>query len=76
MSEAGIVNKVAESGLLEINLEDYFPREDIIVFDLKPYLFMELILKEKDFREALKKLDIEAYQNKTVALTCSEHCLV
>ena len=76
MSEAGIVNKVAESGLLEINLEDYFPREDIIVFDLKPYLFMELILKEKDFREALKKQDFQPYQGKYVAVTCTADAII
>ena len=64
MGETVIINKVAESGLLEIDLENFYPREEIIVFDLKDYLFMELILKEKDFREALKKLDVEVYRGK------------
>ena len=50
-----IVNKVAESGIITINLEDYYPKEEIVVFDLKDYLFMGLILKEKDFREALQE---------------------
>ncbi|HVU57206.1 MAG TPA: DUF2480 family protein [Puia sp.] len=39
MSE-GIVNKVALSGLLTLDLEDYYPREEIVLFDLKPYLFI------------------------------------
>jgi len=60
MSE--FVNKVAESGILTLNLEDYFPKQEIAVFDLKDFLFMGLILKEKDFREALKQLDVTPYQ--------------
>ena len=53
------VNKVAESGIITLNLEDYYPKEEVNVFDMKEYLFMGLILKEKDFREALKILDTE-----------------
>lgn len=52
-----LINKVAESGLVALNLEDWYPREEILVFDLKDHLFMGLILKEKDFREALKNTD-------------------
>ena len=51
-----IVNKVAESGLISLDLETYYPRGETALFDLKDYLFMGLILKEKDFREALKIL--------------------
>ena len=65
------VNKVAESSIITLNLEDYYPKEEVTVFDLKEYLFMGLILKEKDFREALKILNTEIYSNKIVALTCS-----
>ena len=71
-----IVNKVAESSLIEVNLEDYYPKEDIAVFDLKDYLFMGLILKEKDFREALKKLDTSLYQDKYVAVTCTADAII
>ena len=46
-------NKVAESGIVTIDLASLLPSNDILVFDIKPYLFMELILKEKDFRAAL-----------------------
>ncbi|MFW1410776.1 DUF2480 family protein, partial [Vibrio parahaemolyticus] len=49
-----IVNKVAESGILSVDLETFLPKEKIMVFDLKDYLFMGLILKEKDFRAALQ----------------------
>ena len=71
-----IINKVAESSLVELNLEDYYPKEEVVVFDLKDYLFMGLILKEKDFREALKQLDTSIYQDKYVAVTCSADAII
>jgi hypothetical protein len=74
--ETGFVNKVAESGIITIDLENYFSKEEIVVFDLKDYLFMGLILKEKDFREALKNLDISAYSGKYVALTGSADAVI
>ena len=49
-----LVNKVANSKLKTINLEELYPQEAIVNFDIKDYLFQELILKEKDFRQALK----------------------
>jgi len=70
------VNKVAESGIITVNLEDFYPKEEIAVFDMKDHLFMGLILKEKDFREALKNLDTVPYQNKTVALTCTADAVI
>ncbi len=75
MSEP-FVNKVAESGLITIDLEKYYPAGETAVFDLKDYLFMGMILKEKDFREALKTLDWSAYANKNVALTCSADAII
>ena len=72
-----IVNKVAESGLVTIDLEKYLPENDqIAVFDLKDFLFMGMILKEKDFREALKQYDWEKYRNKYVAITCSADAII
>lgn len=71
-----IVNKVAESGLLTIDLEEYYPKEDAAVFDLKDHLFMGLILKEKEYREALKNLDWNIYQNRNVAITCSADAVI
>ena len=49
------VNKVTESGIITLNLEDFYPKEPVLVFDMKDYLFMGLILKEKDFREEKNK---------------------
>jgi hypothetical protein len=75
MSEA-IVNKVANSGLITIDLENYLPSADVVTFDLKDHLFMGLILKEKDFREALKNLDWSSYQDKYVAINCSADAII
>jgi hypothetical protein len=74
--ENEIVNKVAESGLVTIDLEDFYPSEEHVLFDIKPWLFEELILKEKDFREQVKNHDWSQYQNKFVALTCTADAIV
>lgn len=71
-----IINKVAESGLITLDLETYYPKQEIIAFDLKDYLFMGLILKEKDFREALASLDWTKYQHKHVAVFCSADAII
>jgi hypothetical protein len=71
-----IVNKVASSGLLTIDLEQFLPREEIISFDLKDFLFMGLILKEKDYREALKNLLLDQYTGKYVAVHCTADAII
>lgn len=71
-----LINKVAESGLVTLNLEDWYPREKVLVFDLKDHLFMGLILKEKDFREALKNTDWSTYKDQYVAVTCSADAVI
>jgi hypothetical protein len=71
-----IVNKVAESGLITLDLEEYYPSGDVKVFDLKDYLFMGLILKEKDYRESLKNLDTEQYRDKIVNITCTADAVI
>jgi hypothetical protein len=75
MSEP-FINKVAESGLITLDLETWYPKEETAVFDMKEHLFMGMILKEKDFREALKNLDWSIYSNKDVALTCSADAII
>ncbi len=71
-----IINKVAQSGLYTLDLEDYYPKEEIVVFDLKPLLFMEMILKEKEFRAALQAIDWTQYQDKILAVTCSVDAII
>ncbi|PJE46180.1 MAG: hypothetical protein CUR34_11050 [Sediminibacterium sp.] len=71
-----IINKVAESGIISLDLETYFSKEKLIVFDLKDYLFMGLILKEKDFRAALITTDWEKFRDSYVAVTCSADAII
>ena len=71
-----IVNRVAQSGLLTLDLEDYYPREEIVGFDLKPLLFREMILKEKEFRAALQQIDWSQYTGKILAVYCSTDAII
>ena|ERR1051325_3419572 len=74
--EKEIVNRVAESGLTEINLEDFYPKGERVLIDVKDNLFQGLILKEKDFREFVKNENWSKYQDKFVAITCSADAIV
>ena len=69
-------NKVAESGLLTIDLASLLPSNEIILFDIKPYLFKELILKEKEFRASLLNIDWSIYQDKIVGIVCSADAII
>ena len=51
-----IVNRVANSKLITIDLSDYAPKDNILIFDVKDLLFEGIILKEKEFRSCLKNL--------------------
>ena len=71
-----IINKVAQSALTTLDLENYYPVEKVIVFDLKPLLFMEMIIKEKDFRASLQNTDWTVYESKPVTVTCSADAII
>ncbi|HSN08207.1 MAG TPA: DUF2480 family protein [Hanamia sp.] len=71
-----IINKVAQSALVTLDLESFYPSGEIVNFDVKDYLFMELILKEKEYREMLKSIDWSIYKNKNVAITCSADAII
>ena len=70
------INKVQESGIITLDLEEFYPKEETMIFDMKDHLFMGLILKEKDFREAMKTIDLSSYKEKNVALTCSADAII
>jgi hypothetical protein len=70
------VNKVAESGIITFDLEEFYPKEEIQIFDLKDFLFMGLILKEKDYRAALQTTDWSIFQNKNVCVLCSADAII
>lgn len=77
MSESDeIRNRVDESGLLTFNLEDLYQVGERKVFDLKDFLFEGLILREKDYREALKNHEWSSYQDCFVSITCSADAIV
>ena len=71
-----IVNRVAQSELITIDFYDFVPKNEIIEFDLKQFLFRGTILKEKEFRIELKKFDVSKFHNKEVALFCSSDCII
>ena len=75
MSEV-IVNKVAESALQTIDLEAWIPKEEPVLFDLKDFLFMGLIIKEKEFRASLQQTDTSAYKDKVVLISCSADAII
>lgn len=71
-----IVNRVSSSSIVSLNLEEVYPQEERMIFDLKPFLWQELILKEQDFRRALKEVDWETYRDKWVAINCSVDAII
>ena len=71
-----IINKVSQSELITLDLEQFFPKEKIRIFDLKPFLFMELILREKDFRSALLITDWTIYKDEIVGIYCSADAVI
>ena len=75
MSET-IVNRVANSALITLNLEDYYHGGERVVYDIRQNLFQDLILKEKDFRAFVKGNDWQQYKGKNVALTCTADAVI
>jgi hypothetical protein len=74
--QENIINKVANSGLVTLNLEEYFHAGERIVYDIKDNLFHGLILKEQDFRAFIKEHNWEQYQDKNIAIICSADAIV
>jgi len=75
--DAPIVNRVAQSGIITIDPVKFMPDENTYaVFDIKDYLFQEMLLKEKDYRAALKEKDWSEFENKTTAITCTNNAII
>ncbi|MFL1010811.1 DUF2480 family protein [Flavisericum labens] len=71
-----IINRVANSKLVTVNLEDYYPKGQRVLFDVKDWLFEGFVLREKDFRNQVSEHNWEQYQNSYVALTCSSDAII
>ena len=71
-----IINRVANSKLVTVNLEDYYPKGERVLFDIKDWLFEGFVLREKDFRNQVSEHDWSKYQNSFVALTCSSDAII
>ena len=71
-----IINKVSNSKLITIDLEELYPEGERVLFDIKDWLFDQIILKEKDFRASVKSHDRSRYENTYVALTCSVDAII
>ena len=71
-----IINRVANSKLITLDLEDYYPAGNRVTIDISDWLFEGIILKEKDFRESVKEHDWSAYQNSYVAVICSTDAII
>ena len=71
-----IINKVQQSGLITIDHEEYYPKEERVEYDLAQNLWQGLALKEKDFREFVSANDWSVYKNKLVAITCTADAIV
>lgn len=74
--QENIVNKVANSGLITLNLEDFYHKGKRVIYDIKDNLFHEQILKEKDFREFIKTHDWTQYKGQNIAIICSADAIV
>lgn len=71
-----IVNKVAASGLISLDIQDLLPKEERVVLDIAPVLWQGLVLKEKDFRAFIAEHNWSAYQNKNLSFYCSVDAII
>lgn len=74
--DSEIVNKVAKSGLISFNLEEYYQKGERITFDVAPFLWQGLVVKEKEFRSAVKEYNWSQFQDKFVAISCSTDAII
>ena len=71
-----IINRVANSNLVNIDLEAIYPKGKRVLFDIKKWLFEGIVLKEKEFRKHVANHDWTQYKDSYVALNCSEDAII
>ncbi|MBC7417221.1 MAG: DUF2480 family protein [Pedobacter sp.] len=74
--QENIINKVANSGLITLNLEDFYHKGERVVYDIKDNLFQGLMLKEKDFRAFIKTHNWDQYEGKNISIICSADAII
>lgn len=74
--EGEIVNRVAKSPLITIDLEDFYPKGPRKTLDIAPWLWEGFVLKEKEFRESVQALELEPFKDAYVAVFCSSDAIV
>ena len=76
MKTGEIVNRVANSVLVTIDLEEYYPSGERILFDIKDWLYEGLVLREKEFRALIDAHDWSIYKNQYIALHCTSNAII
>jgi len=77
LSEKKLTNKIANKAIIQLDIEKLIPKAtDIVAFDIKGFLFKELLLKEKDFRNQLVNFNFSNFSNKFVYIYCSNSAIV
>jgi len=71
-----IVNKVAASGLISLDVQDLLPKEERVVLDIAPVLWQGMVLKEKDLRSFVFEHEWSDYQDKHLAIYCSADAII
>ena len=71
-----IINRVANSNLITLDLEDYYPAGERVLFDIKDWLYEGVVLREKDFRAYVNAFDWSNFQDKYVAIICSTDAII
>ena len=76
MASGEIVNRVANSALITIDLEDYYPKGTRVCFDIKEWLYEGLVLREKEFRSFVNTHDWSTYKDQFIALYCTSDAII
>ncbi len=74
--EGEIINRVANSKLATIDLEDFYPEGKRLSLDISQWLFEGIVLREKDFRAQILEHDWTQYQDCYVAINCATDAIV
>jgi hypothetical protein len=76
MASGEIINRVANSALITIDLEDYYPKGTRVYFDIKEWLYEGLVLREKEFRSFVNTHDWSTYKDHFIALHCTSDAII